>query len=74
MGREVAVKSVKPEGYGGYDVYKGANELYRNTEFERMQQVINSDETRYRLPDFARQKEGLPDFTSNPAGKSAQKT
>merc|ERR1719506_2297138 len=39
-----------------------------------MQEVINSDGTRYRLPDFARQKEGLPDYTANPAGKSAQKT
>lgn len=74
MGREVCVKSVKPEGYGGYDVYKGANELFRNTEFARMQEVINSDGTRYRLPDFARQKEGIPDFTESPAGKSAQKT
>merc|ERR1719217_1587783 len=54
MGREVAVKSVKPEGYGGYDVYKGANELYRNTAFTEMQRVINDDETRYRLPDFTR--------------------
>lgn len=72
--REVAVKSAKPEGYCGYDVYRGANELYRNTEFDKMQQVISGDETRLRFPDFTRQKEGLPDFTSNPQGKTAQKT
>jgi hypothetical protein len=74
FGREVAVKSMKPEGYGGYDVYKGANEMYRNTEFEKMQQVIKNDETRLRFPDFAPQKDGLPDFTANPKGKSTQKT
>mmetsp|Transcript_12914 Transcript_12914/g.31059 ORF Transcript_12914/g.31059 Transcript_12914/m.31059 type:complete len:170 (+) Transcript_12914:55-564(+) len=66
-GREVAVKSDMPSGYGGHTPSLRHDVLFRNTAFDRMRSSLQSDVRRDTLGAFRKQLEGVPS-SKNPRG------
>lgn len=69
-GREVSVKNDFPAGYGGHVPSLRHDVLYRNTEFDRMHNLLRQDPGRDVFPDFADQNMGIPSYTRFPRGTS----
>lgn len=68
-GREIAVKSDMPSGYGGHIPSLRHDVLFKNTEFDRMRGSLKSDHGRDTMPSFQEQNLGLPAMTPNPRGR-----
>jgi hypothetical protein len=67
-GREVSVKNDFPAGYGGHVPSLRHDVLFRNTEFDRMHELLRNDPGRDVFPSFVNQNKGLPTYTKFPRG------
>lgn len=67
-GREVAVKSDYPSGYGGHVPNVRHDVLFRNTAFDRQQSQRRNNLNRDAFPPFDSQIDGVPSTTLNPRG------
>merc|ERR1712232_38369 len=68
-GKEIAVKSDMPSGYGGHIPSLRHDVLFKNTEFDRMRGDLKKDFGRDTMPSFCEQNSGLPCMTPNPRGR-----
>jgi hypothetical protein len=66
--REIACKSTHPSGYGGHVMRQRHDILFKNTDFDVVEDDMITDEKRERLPDFETQLLGLPTTTREPRG------
>jgi len=73
-GRDMAVKSDLPSGYGGHVAKLSHDVLFDNTCFQTEQTTLHEDPNRERLPDFEYQRLGLPVSTDKPKGAKHFKT
>mmetsp|Transcript_88729 Transcript_88729/g.287295 ORF Transcript_88729/g.287295 Transcript_88729/m.287295 type:complete len:226 (-) Transcript_88729:91-768(-) len=67
-GREVAVRSDFPSGYGGHVPSLRHDILFRNTAFDRETSMRRNDPCRDTHPSFSEQVAGVPCATANPRG------
>eukprot|EP00930_Biecheleria_cincta_P033146 TRINITY_DN22960_c0_g1_i1.p1 TRINITY_DN22960_c0_g1~~TRINITY_DN22960_c0_g1_i1.p1 ORF type:complete len:195 (+),score=18.58 TRINITY_DN22960_c0_g1_i1:81-587(+) len=67
-GREVAVKSDFPAGYGGHVPSMRFDLLFRNTRQDRDMLLRRADPSRDAMPSFKQQLEGVPSYTKIPRG------
>mmetsp|Transcript_58264 Transcript_58264/g.164479 ORF Transcript_58264/g.164479 Transcript_58264/m.164479 type:complete len:222 (-) Transcript_58264:27-692(-) len=67
-GREVAVKSDYPSGYGGHVPNVRHDILFRNTAFDREQSMRRTNLNRDAFPQFEPQIGGVPSYTMKPLG------
>ncbi|CAK0846550.1 unnamed protein product, partial [Prorocentrum cordatum] len=74
QGREVAVKSDCPSGYGGHVPSLRFDVLHRNTGFDRTNTIRKNDFGRDTLPDFSEQLSGIPSYTAFPQGANSKPT
>lgn len=66
-GREVAVKSDMPSGYGGHVPQVAHDILFKNTEFQGTLEERQLDPKRDSFPCFTQQKDGAPAYAKNTA-------
>lgn len=67
-GREVAVRSDFPAGYGGHIRSLRHDALFRNTAFDRKTHMMRCNPSRDSLPSFGMQIEGIPTYCEKPRG------
>lgn len=73
-GREVAVKSDFPSGYGGHVPSLRHDALFRETKFDRTLDALRADPGRDTLPGFKELKDGVPAYTARPRGARKPET
>lgn len=73
-GREVAVKSDYPSGYGGHIRNIRHDILFRNMEFDRTEALKRADPSRDAHPSFKDQISGIPTWCAKPQGAKKHPT
>jgi len=67
-GREIAVRSDFPSGFGGHVQSLRHDVLFRNTGFDRTKALMQMDSSRDAQADFKKQIEGIPTYCKHPRG------